>query len=98
MAAIQLRVYDLRKSHQLSQKALADAVGVSVQTISKWENNVCMPDITMLPDIAKFFRVTVDELLGLVPLAGEEYIPVGSGEKEYWESMLDYLKASRRTM
>lgn len=98
MTAIQLRIYDLRKSHQMSQKALADAVGVSVQTVSKWENNVCMPDITMLPDLAKFFRVTVDELLGLVPLAGEEYIPVGSGEKEYWEPRLDYLKASRRTM
>lgn len=98
MAAIHLRIYDLRKVSQISQRQLADEVGVSVQTVSKWENNVCMPDIAMLPDIAKFFRVTVDELLGLSPFAGEKYIPVKSGEKDYWESRLDYLKASRRTM
>lgn len=98
MAAIHLRVYDLRKASRISQRQLADEVGVSVQTVSKWENNVCMPDIAMLPDIAKFFHVTVDELLGLSPLAGEKYIPVNSGEKDYWESRLDYLKASRRKM
>ena len=98
MAAIKLRIYDLRKAGQMSQKALADAVGVSVQTVSKWENDVCMPDIALLPDIAKFFRVSVDALLGLVPLAGEEYIAVRSGEKDYWENRLEYLKASRRAM
>lgn len=98
MAAIRLRIYDLRKAGQMSQKELADAVGVSVQTVSKWENDVCMPDIALLPDIAKFFRVTVDALLGLTPLAGEEYIPARSGEKDYWEDRLEYLKASRRAM
>lgn len=98
MAAIHLRIYDLRKAGQMSQKELADAVGVSVQTVSKWENNVCMPDVTLLPDIAKFFRVTVDGLLGLVPLAGEEYIPSRSGERDYWEDRLAYLKASRKSL
>ncbi|MCH5258275.1 MAG: methyltransferase domain-containing protein [Lachnospiraceae bacterium] len=98
MSTINLRIYDLRKTRQLSQKDLADELGVSVQTVSKWENHVCMPDITMLPDIARFFQVSVDELLGLSPLTGEEYIPVRSGEKDYWDSRLDYLKASRKTM
>ncbi len=98
MTKIHLRIYDLRKAERLSQRELADEVGVSVQTVSKWENHLCMPDITLLPDIARFFKVTVDELLGIVPLAGEEYIPVKSGEKDYWESRLDYLKASRRAM
>lgn len=98
MSEIHLRIYDLRKAGQMSQRELAEAVGVSVQTVSKWENNVCMPDITILPDVAKFFRVTVDELLGLTPLAGEAYIPAKSGERDYWENRLEYLKASRRSM
>lgn len=98
MATINLRIYDLRKAGQMSQRDLADELGVSVQTVSKWENHVCMPDITMLPEIAKFFRVTVDELLGLSPLTGEEYTPVRSGEKDYWDSRLNYLKASRKAM
>lgn len=51
MSTIHLRIYDLRKANRMSQKELADEVGVSVQTVSKWENNVCMPDITMLPEI-----------------------------------------------
>lgn len=98
MAAIHLRIYDLRKAGRLSQKELADEIGVSVQTVSKWENNVSMPDIALLPDLAKFFRVSVDELLGLKPLAGEAYIPARSGERDYWENRLEYLKASRRSM
>lgn len=98
MSTIHLRIHDLRKIRQMSQRELAEGVGVSVQTVSKWENSVCMPDIAMLPDIAEFFHVTVDELLGLSPLSDEEYIPARSGEKDYWESRLGYLKASRRAM
>lgn len=74
---------------------MANQLGISVQTVSKWENDVCMPDISLLPDIAAFFQVSVDELLGLKPLPGEEYIPVRSGEKGYWDSRLEYLKACR---
>lgn len=97
MPRLQLRVYDLRKKKQIGQKELASRLGVAVQTVSKWENGVCMPDISMLPELASFFQVSVDELLGLKPLAGEEYIPVRSGEKEYWEQKLNYLIASRKS-
>lgn len=97
MSKIQLRVFDLRKRKQIGQRELAERLGVSVQTVSKWENDICMPDISLLPDIADFFQVTVDEVLGLKPLTGEEYIPVRSGEKDYWESRLNYLKASRKS-
>ncbi len=97
MAKIQLRISDLRKKKQMKQIELAASLGVSVQTVSKWENEICMPDISLLPDIAAFFQVSVDELLGLKPLPGEEYIPVKSGEKGYWDSRLAYLKASRKS-
>ncbi len=65
MAAIKLKISYLRKLNSISQKQLAEKLGVSFQTVSKWENGVCMPDISLLPNIAECFNVSVDQLLGL---------------------------------
>ncbi len=54
----------LRKENALTQEALANDLGVSFQTVSKWERGETYPDITMLPEIAAYFNVTTDELLG----------------------------------
>lgn len=55
----------LRTQKGLTQEKLANFIGVSYQTISKWENSDTYPDITTLPAIAKFFNVSIDELLGV---------------------------------
>ena len=55
-------IADLRKSSGMTQEQLAEMLGVSSQTISKWENEVTMPDIMLLPVIAGCFDITVDEL------------------------------------
>ena len=55
-------IADLRKNSGMKQEQLAEILGVSSQTISKWENEVTMPDIMLLPVIAGCFDITVDEL------------------------------------
>lgn len=55
----------LRQSRNLTQERLADFLGVSFQSISKWERGEVYPDIEMLPEIASYFKVSVDNLLGV---------------------------------
>ena len=43
---------------------LAEALSVSSQSVSKWENHLSSPDITVLPQIAQYFGITMDELFG----------------------------------
>lgn len=47
----------------MTQEVLAEILGTSVQSISRWENSQTYPDISMLPIIANVFDVTIDELL-----------------------------------
>ena len=94
---LNLKIAELRKKHNLTQQELGDVLSVSYQTISKWENGIVMPDITMLPKLSRHFGVSTDALLGLVPLE-EEYKPSNSGTKEYWADRVSYLKRTRASM
>lgn len=53
----------LRKEKQITQEALADVLGVSYQSVSRWELGVCYPDMELLPTIANYFGVSIDKLL-----------------------------------
>lgn len=59
------RIKDLRKSYRLSQVDLANALGVTKQSVSNWENDNIQPSIDMLIKIANYFHVKTDYLLGL---------------------------------
>ncbi|MFG6357426.1 MAG: helix-turn-helix domain-containing protein [Acetatifactor sp.] len=59
------RLAFLRREKQITQEQLAQAVGVTNQAVSKWESGQSYPDITLLPRLAAYFQVTVDELLGV---------------------------------
>ena len=68
MTTVKLKIAELRKNKGIGQQELADVLNVSFQSVSKWETGATMPDITLLPSIAEYFNVSVDELLGLKPL------------------------------
>ena len=58
-------IRELRQSRGITQEDFSEALGVSVQTVSRWENGVNAPDLSMLPQLAVYFGVTTDYLLGL---------------------------------
>lgn len=58
-----LFIAELRKEKALTQKQLAEILGVSDKTISHWEREESSPDISLLTEIANFFEITADELL-----------------------------------
>lgn len=62
--SIAANIARLRKERGMTQEALAEVIGVSPQTVSKWENSTTYPDVTLLPVIADVFGVTVDALYG----------------------------------
>ena len=57
------RIARLRLSKTATQERLAKELNVSPQAVSKWENDINYPDISLLPDLARFLGVSVDELL-----------------------------------
>ncbi len=56
------KIKDLRKKRGITQEQLANAIGISFQAVSKWENNIALPDITLAPVLANYFSVSMDEL------------------------------------
>lgn len=62
------RIVQLRKEKGYTQEQLAELVGVSAQAVSKWENDVSCPDISILPQLADVLGVSTDELLGVKPI------------------------------
>ena len=59
------KIRQLRFKAGLTQEQLAERMGVSPQSVSKWENAVAMPDITALPLLAEVFGVSIDDLFDL---------------------------------
>ncbi len=64
MQKVGRRISELRRERNMTQPNLADCLGVSFQAVSNWERGASMPDISRLPEIARFFGVSVDDLIG----------------------------------
>lgn len=77
------RIVQRRKEKGYTQEQLAEFCGVSAQEVSKWENDVSCPDISILPHLAEVLGVTTDELLGVKPIEPKVVIvDAQKGKKE----------------
>ena len=72
------RIARLRLEYGMTQERLAMKMGVTAQAVSKWENDLSAPDIMLLPELAKTFGVSVDQLLGVAPIV-RDVVPVRGG-------------------
>ena len=84
------KLKELRNQRNISQEKLAQYLNVSFQAVSKWENGNSYPDITLLPDIAKFFGITVDELLCVEKLDEDKLF------EEYSEKAAEHFRVGKR--
>src|SRR5699024_5397060 len=63
-----------RHKRGITQEELATHIGVSKGAVSKWETNSSLPDISLLPQLASYFDITIDELIGYEPQMEKEEI------------------------
>ena len=101
MLKIGEKIKELRKAQDVTQEKLADYLNISYQAVSKWENGLALPDITLLPKLANFFGVSTDELLDLK--ASENETELRRYEKEYHElgrkgKILEKIELSRKVL
>ena len=82
----------LRIHTKLTQQELADAIGVTQQSINKYENHGVEPDIYMLIKFADFFHTTVDYLIGHTPESDQ----IATEELELSRGEYDLIKNFRR--
>lgn len=64
MSILNEKIVYYRRLNSLTQCELAERLGVSTAAVSKWEQNVSCPDISLLPRIADIFSISIDELFG----------------------------------
>lgn len=90
------RISQKRKERGLSQEALGEALGVSRQSVYKWESDSTLPEIDKLIALSKLFGVTIGWLLGVEePVEsreGNSAPPAGSGETELTETQLKMVE------
>jgi len=65
MMELKNKLKELRMAHNMTQEAVADHLGVSSQTVSKWERGLLSPDIALLPKIALLFKCSIDSLFDM---------------------------------
>jgi len=92
------KIRAFRKAHKLTQEQLAEAMGVTVGAVSKWESGLSTPDLSLIVEMARFFETSVDVLLDYKWQSGSmgeavKRIRRLRNEKQFREAALEAEKA-----
>lgn len=85
-------ICSLRKDKGLTQSALAELLNISNRTVSKWETGEGLPDISLLPDLAKVLGVTTDEILAGKKAPAEKSADIKVEEVANKDNLLNLFK------
>ena len=56
---IGMQIAGFRKKYSMTQETLAQKLGVTNQAVSKWESDICCPDVMLLPKLAEIFEISL---------------------------------------
>jgi|LGVF01.2.fsa_nt_gb transcriptional regulator with XRE-family HTH domain len=91
---INIKLAEYRKNYKLTQVELAQQLGISFQSISKWETGVAFPDIVMLSKLADFFKVSLDDMVGRKRVVDN----TRKDSPTFWGVKIDYLLETRKDL
>ena len=83
-------IKSLRTIRKMTQEELAELLGTTSKSVSRWEQSLTYPDISLLPLIANIFEVTVDELLGVESIKQDEYVKELMNQADKYAMNNDY--------
>ena len=84
-----------RLSKKLTQEQAAEKLGVSAQSISRWECGTTLPDVTVLPEIARLYCITIDDLYRETSVAYDNYAQRLGSVFEATKAPEDFILAER---
>lgn len=87
----------LRRERDMTQEQLAEILSISPQAVSRWETDVAMPDISLIPPLCNLFGITSDELLGIDVARRKEMISAICDEADKY-SQRGYLNEARKIL
>jgi SAM-dependent methyltransferase/DNA-binding XRE family transcriptional regulator len=95
MNTVRLAITQLRAAKGITQQELADALQVSVHDVRQWEDGVSWPEVPLLPHLAAFFHVSIEEMLGGAPPSPVPSPPEAPPHHVDWGQRQQYLQQTR---
>ena len=97
------KIKELRREKGVTQDQLAEMLHVSNQSVSRWELGICYPDMELLPAIANYFSVTLDELMGMHAMRSASTMnaifteAINHEHSGNWQAARDVLQSALKT-